>query len=75
MQQFYLINKVVHQYQNLDVGYHDHVYILDKYFDKLPESAKVDGYFYLRLLSKISKDSKYPWFPYLHTCWKQVDIF
>ena len=35
MRQFHLNNKVVHQYQSLDAGYRDHVYILDKCFDKL----------------------------------------
>ena len=45
MRQFHLSNEVMYQYQNLDVGCHDHVYTLDKYFDKLLGSAKVDGYF------------------------------
>ena len=66
MRQFHLNNKVVHQYQNLDVGYRDHVYLLDKNFDKLPESIKVDGYFYLQPLSKVPKDSKQPWFAHLY---------
>ena len=65
MRQFHLNNKIVHQYQNLEVGCHDHVYILDKYFDKLPDSAKVDGYFYLRPLLKVPEDSKKPWFAHL----------
>ena len=43
MRQFHLNNEVVYKFQKLDVGYCD-VYILDKYFDRLPESAKV-GYF------------------------------
>ena len=55
MKQFHLNNKVVHQYQNLGAGCHDHVYILDKYFNKLPESAKVDGYYYLQPLPKALK--------------------
>ena len=43
MRHFHLSNEVMYQY--LDVGCRDHVYTLDKYFDKFLGSAKVDGYF------------------------------
>ena len=65
MRDFHLNNKIVHQYQNLDAGYQDHVFILDKYFSKLPDSAKVDGYFYLRALLKVPEDPRKPWFAHL----------
>lgn len=42
--------------------YVDHVYILDKYFDKLPESAKIDD---LQPLSNVPRNAKHPWFAYL----------
>ena len=41
MRDFRLNNKIVHQHQNLDAGYCDHFFILDKYFmiNKLSDSA------------------------------------
>ena len=66
MRQFHLNNKVVHQYQKLNVGYRDHVCILDKFLISFQRVQKLmDIFTYLRPLSKAPKDSKKPWFTHL----------
>ena len=46
-------HKVVHQFDNPKLGERCHVFLLDKYLSKLPDSAKENDVFYLRLLAKV----------------------
>ena len=38
-------HKVVHQFENTELGERCHVFLLDKYLSKLPESAKENDVF------------------------------
>lgn len=53
-------HKVVHQFENPSLG--DHVFVLDKYFSKLPKSAQEHDIFYLRPVLKIPEKDDAPWF-------------
>ena len=55
-------HKIVHQFENSDLGERCHVFLLDKYLAKLPESAIEQDIFYLRPLAKITKEENVPWF-------------
>ena len=57
-----LSHKVVHQFAHPELGERCHVFILDKYFAKIPDSAKVNDIFYVRPLNKAPKSDNTPWF-------------
>ena len=54
-------HKVVHQFARPELGERCHVFLLDKYYSKIPESAKKD-IFYLRSLTKVPESEDTPWF-------------
>lgn len=41
-------HKVVHQFAHPELGERCHVSLLDRYFSKIPDSAKANDIFYLR---------------------------
>ena len=55
-------HKVVHQFAHPELSDHCHVFLLDKYFSKIPKSAKKKDVFYLRLLNQAPERADEPWF-------------
>ena len=52
-------HKVVHQFTHPELGERCHVFILDKYLAKIPDSVKVN---YVRPLNKAPESDNAPWF-------------
>ena len=57
-----LSHKVVYQFQDDSLGERCHVFILDKYYSKLPASASDQDIFYLRPVTKVPDNPAVPWF-------------
>ena len=55
-----LSHKVVHRLAHPELGERCHVFLLDKYFSKLPESAKEKDTFYLRPVTKVPTNEAAP---------------
>ena len=60
--QLQVSHKVVHQFAHPELGERCHVFLLDKYFSKVPESGKKKDIFYLRPLTKVPESGDTPWF-------------
>ena len=62
MAQLRLSHKKVPIYANPIVGERCHVFLLDKYFSKLPKCSKEKGFFYWKPLATLPGDPTAPWF-------------
>ena len=62
MAQLDVSHKVVHQFAHPELGERCHVFILDKYLAKIPDSVKVNDVFYVRPLNKALESDNAPWF-------------
>jgi hypothetical protein len=62
IKQIRMKNKCVTQYEDAGAGDRCHVTILDRYFLKVPKSAKDKEDFYLRPLGTVPTDPMAPWF-------------
>ena len=60
--QLELSHKVVHQFRDDRLGERCHVFILDKYYSKLPACALDQDVFYLCLITKVPTKPAAPWF-------------
>ena len=57
-----LSHKVVHQFADSSLGERCHVFVLDKYYRKLPACASDLDVFYLRPVAKVPENAAAPWF-------------
>ena len=69
-----VVHKKVPIYTNPTAGERCHVYLLDKYFSKLPVAAKEKGWFYWQPLASTPADTKAPWFAAIPCMWEKFTL-